>query len=300
MKSFNYNPIHSLFVLLALCMGASCHTGNSSHSNQNLQEDSLSTVKLEPAWTTDTALLTPESVLWIPEGAFFYVSEVEGKTNGKDEQGGIAKVGPKGQILDLQWAAGLNAPKGLGIYKDTLFVADLSELVLIDTASGKIIQKTKAPGATFLNDVAVDKDGSVYVSDTRQGKVYRYAKGQITVFLETPEVEGANGLLIKQNTLWILTAKGIYTCDMDGKNLKLFSDAVKGGDGITPVNDSDLIASRWAGEVYYVHANGQADLLLDTKEEGRNTADLDYIPELKLLIIPTFNGNTLAAYEIKR
>jgi sugar lactone lactonase YvrE len=154
------------------------------------------------------------------------------------------------------------------------------------------------PGATFLNDVAVDADGNVYTSDTRQGKIYRYANGEISVYLDNPDLKGVNGLLCKPGQLWILAAGGIYTYDQASQHLQLFSDAVKGGDGLTAVNDSDFLASRWVGEVYYVHGDGSADKLLDTQNDHKNTADIDYVADKHLLVIPTFTGNTVAGYTL--
>jgi hypothetical protein len=62
----------------------------------------------------------------------------------------------------------------------------------------------------------------------------------------------------------------------------------------------DFILSTWAGEVNYVSAQGKVEKLLDTKEQKINAADLTYIPEKNLLLIPTFFVNTLTAYSIQK
>ena len=43
----------------------------------------------------------------------------------------------------------------MGIYKNNLYVADLSEVVVIDIKKGKITNRIPVEGATFLNDIAV-------------------------------------------------------------------------------------------------------------------------------------------------
>ncbi len=281
------------FIVLALVSfwATACVNSSSRTSDNESAKDSL---YLETAWTTDS-LITPESVLWVAEEGFFYVSEI----GDKEGAGAIAKINGEGKILTENWATGLEAPKGMGLYKDTLFVADLKKLVLIDTQTGNTIRKLEVPGAVFLNDITVGEDGTVYISDTREGKIYTYKAGQTNVYLQQAETKDANGLLIKDKTLWMLTAGGIYTCNLEDKSVHLFSNGVKGGDGIAFINDSSLIASRWAGEVFYVTGDGNARILLDTKQSGANTADLDYIKELGLLVIPTFKGQTVKAFQLK-
>lgn len=287
----------SVLYFIFLFILSSC--GNSHSSDEVHLSGHSDSLQLVQAWTTDSTLMIPESVLWISKGSFFYVSEVDGDAGKKDGKGFIAKVDDKGHVLNTKWIGGLNAPKGMGFYRDTLYVADIDQLVLIDTRKAKVIRRISLPGASFLNDVALAPDGKVFISDTQQGKVYQYSGRVGSVLQQGPEVKGANGLLIRNGKLWMLTSGGIFISDFQGTKPQLFSDAVKGGDGITSLTDSTLIVSRWVGEIFYVRADGSAIQLLDTKKEGNNSADLDYIPSLKLLIVPTFNGKSLTAYRIK-
>jgi hypothetical protein len=38
--------------------------------------------------------------------------------------------------------------------------------------------------------------------------------------------------------------------------------------------------------------------LLRTKDTGYNTADIEYVPEMKLLLVPTFFKNSVIAYKL--
>src|SRR6478752_3742025 len=87
---------------------------------------SHSLVKL---WQTDTLLKTPESVLFDEKAQLLYVSNIDGAPDGKDGKGSIGKVGLDGRIIQVDWVKGLNAPKGMGLYKDKLYVTDLTEVV---------------------------------------------------------------------------------------------------------------------------------------------------------------------------
>src|SRR5215470_2720317 len=77
-------------------------------------------------WETDTVLKVPESVLYDGENKVLYVSNIDGKEPwGKDGKGSIAKIGLDGKIVAVDWVTGLDAPKGLGIYKGKLYAADI-------------------------------------------------------------------------------------------------------------------------------------------------------------------------------
>ena len=62
----------------------------------------------------------PESVIYSPKQDILFVSNIDGKPNEKDQKGFISKVSPSnGNIIELSWITGLNAPKGMAIYNNT-------------------------------------------------------------------------------------------------------------------------------------------------------------------------------------
>src|SRR5690606_3558586 len=93
--------------------------------------------KLEQTWIT-VGLRTPESVLFYKaaETEFLLVSEIEGEGTGVDGKGGVAKLGLGGKKIDADWVRGLNAPKGMAYHNDLLYVADITEVVVIKLATG--------------------------------------------------------------------------------------------------------------------------------------------------------------------
>ena len=78
-----------------------------------------------------------------------------------------------GKIINVDWVTGLDAPKGLGIFKNNLYAADIDQVRVIDISKGVIVQNIPVEGATGLNDITVDQNGVVYVSDSRIKKVHR-------------------------------------------------------------------------------------------------------------------------------
>jgi len=87
-------------------------------------------------------LRIPESVLYNPSEDIIYVSNINGKPTEKNGKGFISKVSLSGEILVLKWVTGLNAPKGSDIYQDSLYVADIDELVEIDLKTGRMGNKS--------------------------------------------------------------------------------------------------------------------------------------------------------------
>ncbi|HXS54648.1 MAG TPA: hypothetical protein VN726_00910, partial [Hanamia sp.] len=70
-------------------------------------------------------------------------------------------------------------------------------------------------------------------------------------------------------------------------------------DGIEPIGNGDFIVTSWAGYIYYVHANGKVETLLETHDQKINSADIGYNPEKKIVYVPTFLHKTIAAYKLK-
>jgi hypothetical protein len=88
-------------------------------------------------WELD-GLEAPESALADLAAGVIYVSSVVGDPSANDGNGYISCVAPDGKMLEQRWAVGLDAPKGLILRGNTLFVSDIDRLVAIDTATGKV------------------------------------------------------------------------------------------------------------------------------------------------------------------
>src|SRR5690606_34729745 len=237
---------------------------------------------LEKIWETDSVLAVPESVLFV-NGAL-YVSLIDGSPWEADGKGGIAKMDPDGKNIQSSWVTGLNAPKGMASLGNHLYVADLSDLVVIDMEKGSVIQKISIENASGLNDVTVDGKGVVYVSDSRTGKIWRIENSQPKLFLEGQE--GINGLKAVGDKLYIGAGPLFARVDTDGK-LEKIATVTQGIDGIEPVGNGDFVLTAWPGYIWYVRKDGQVETLLETHTQKINTADIGYHPEKKIVYVPT-------------
>ncbi len=250
--------------------------------------------KLVKLWETDTVIAVPESVL--PVGNVLYVALIDGEPWGVDGKGGIAKVGTNGKVINSYWVHGLNAPKGMAKVGNKLYVADISEVAVIDIASGKIIKKIKVNGAEGLNDVTATSAGVVYVSDSKKATVWKIEKDQPALYLEN--MQGVNGLRAVKDQLYIASGKSFVKADMN-KKVTPVATLPEGGDGVEPIGNGDFIVTAWGGWIYYVSADGKVETMLDTSPQKKNTADIGYDPIKKIVYVPTFFGKTVAAYRLQ-
>jgi len=254
--------------------------------------------KLEKIWETDSVLKVPESVLFDADHKVLYATNIDGTDPwGKDGKGSVAKIGLDGKVIAAEWVNGLNAPKGMGLHKGKLYVADLNELVVIDIAGAKIEKKIAVTGAEGLNDVSVSKAGTVYVSDSKAKKIFIVKDGVSELFLDT--LKGPNGVLMRGDDFYLLDAGGMYKMNKD-KTLTMIADGMEGGtDGIENISGNDFIISCWQGVVWYVNADGSKQQLLDSRADKKNSADIGMDAKNKIIYVPTFWRNTIVAYRVK-
>jgi sugar lactone lactonase YvrE len=218
----------------------------------------------------------------------------------KDGNGFISKIGIDGKILDLHWVDGLSSPKGLAISGDTLYAADVDEIVAIDINKGEITKKYSMAGMKMLNDIASAPDGTIYTADTDANKIYKYSNGRISEWL-TEGLNGPNGLLVDGSRL-LLASQGsndFATIDLLTKTKKVVTEGVNHADGIafTGIQGYYLV-SDWGGEIYMINPDFSKVSIINTKEQKWNSADIAFVPEFNLLLVPTFFKNCITAYKL--
>lgn len=255
----------------------------------------VKTPTLTLLWETPDSLMTNESVLYDDATGTIYVANIEGQDpSEKDGKGSIAIISKDGKIVNPAWISGLNAPKGMAISNGKLYVTDIDELVEIDIATSKVSNKWKVEGAQFLNDAAAH-NGTVYFTDMKAGKVHSFANGEIATVSEGHE--SINGLAIgTDGTIYGLDGSGLKKWDVDG-SASVLNSTITGGDGLVILGDGNYIASKWQGEIYFANDSTQT-LMLDTKSAESNTADIGYNAAEKIVYVPTFFKNKVAAYKL--
>lgn len=266
---------------------------------------------LVPLWQTDTLFEQPESVVYDAKRELLYVSNVNGDPSEADGNGYISQLALNGDLIKQHFIDGLNAPKGLTIVGDTLYVADINELVVIDLKSQKIIQRYSAPKAKFLNDVVADSNGNIYVSGFLTSSIYRLSKGKFGLWLQDEQLASPNGLLIEGDQLivgnWGNMTDGFATAiaghlksiTLSNKKIKSLGDGSPAGnlDGVESDGNGDYFVTDWmAGKLLHITASGIATTLLVL---GQGSADHTVLLPQGLVIIPMMMSGYVVAYKIK-
>lgn len=265
-------------------------------------------------------LRQPESVLHDSVADVYLVSSVDGMPLEKDGNGFISRVSPDGRMLQARWIAGgqggvtLHAPKGSGIRGDTLYVADIDVVRRFHRTTGAPLGEIAVPGATFLNDVAVGADGSVYVTDTglRMGAgrmqasgtdaVYRILPGgRIQAMARGAELGSPNGLVVDADggvTVAAMTASEVYRVAPDGSRTPLRAPRRGQLDGVVRTRGGALLVSDWKRSAAYL-IQADADPVMAVRNLP-SPADIGYDAKRDRLLVPLMTMNRIEFHPAPR
>lgn len=250
---------------------------------------------LTELWSHGAGNRLPESVVYDSQRDVLYVSQY---FRGGGEY--LSRVAPDGTILEREWITGLRRPTGLVLDGDRLWVVQRTGLAEIDVAEGRILVQYPVAGAAFPNDAALGPAGELYVTDTAGGRIWRVENGQATVWLEGPEVGQPNGICWHEGKLLYGTAGDGLVRRVDPATREITTLCELGAglnvDGICPDGGGGLIVSGFEGRVVRRAADGAMTLLMDLSSSGGRTADLTYVPQKKLLVVPGLYDNQLTGY----
>ncbi len=147
----------------------------------------------------------------VSEGKYIYVADIGKKLEptAKDGDGQIIKMDRKGNIIDSHFnKEKLHAPKGLAINKTTLFLNDIDRVVAIDLNSGNTLYEIDfGPTTTFLNDIAVWDNQTLFVSATDKSQLFKVnlTDKSFSEIKTDVTIGGINGLFCykKANRLYV-------------------------------------------------------------------------------------------------
>ena len=262
---------------------------------------------LEIKWIVD-GLNEPESAVFDKKNNALYISNINGDPLKLDRNGYISKISVDGQILEKKWIKGLDAPKGMTIFNDHLFVADINKIWKINTLNKKK-QFFSVNGAGFLNDLVVDKKGSVYASDMFKNRIYQLKNENITIWKQSNLLDSPNGLLIEGNYLIIACwgkIKSGFSTEIKGKLIKVnlktreiqkfFSTRPIGNlDGIVFNKDNGYLSTDWInGKLFSINKKG---IVTNSFKVNKGAADLEILMHKNLILIPMMQNNNLTAFK---
>ncbi len=264
--------------------------------------DAKATWSLSEVWRSDTLLTTCESVLYDPSRKQLFVSCINGAPAEKNGSGFIALLQPDGSLKELKWLTGLNAPKGMAVHGNILYVADIDQLVIIDIQNAEILERLDIAGASFLNDVALGADGKVYFTDSDTGYIWIYSDGELVAWI-TEGLQRPNGLFVEEARV-LLTSSGsedLKVIDKSSGSFETLTTGIGHGDGIEFTGtEGYYITSSWSGEIFMIFPDYSKVSLLKTSDQEINSADIGFNLNEQIIYVPTFFDNRVVAYKLEK
>jgi hypothetical protein len=265
----------------------------------------------------------PESVKYDSTMDVYFVSNVVGNPSVKDGKGFIAVVRAdstsamrilteSGKAVGGATAITLNAPKGLAIKGDTLWVADIDVVHAINKRTGASIADIPITGATFLNDVAIGPDGAVYITDTgivfdAQGnithpginRIFKIAGRTVSTMAEGDSLNNPNGLTWDAaNKRWLLAPFGgtdVQTLAPGAKNPTRLASGPGQFDGIEVLPDGRILVSSWTDSAVHVISGATMSKAIGGVSAP---ADIGVDTRRMLVAVPRFNDKKIEYYMI--
>ena len=242
----------------------------------------------------------PESVVQDKTNGVLYISNIGEREPG---DGFISKVSKDGEILELQWITGLNDPKGLLVKNGTLYVTDVTELVEMDIEAGEITDRIAVKDAVSLNDITIDKQGTLFISDSGASGIYKMnPSGEISQWLKSEELEYSNGVLAVDDKIYVAAwgrdnPGNFLKVNRESKQIeRISSEGIGNLDGIQQTGNGDFYISDWAtGTIYQIDEEGnKSEILTSEKSAG----DILLMEQENILILPMNRQNAVWWYEL--
>ncbi|MGB0679084.1 MAG: hypothetical protein ACPGUV_05440 [Polyangiales bacterium] len=262
-------------------------------------------------------LRAPAAVLHDTKSDVYLVSNVVGDPLAEDDRAFISRIAPSGRVLKARFidarqpGVELNAPRGMAIVADVLFVADLRCVRRFDRVSGQPLGAIAVPGASLLTGLAVDAAGKVYVSDSalQQGRdglqatgtdaLYRLDKEERFVPLTaTPTLAHPKGMVFHQGTLYVASfgAGQVLALSPKGELLATHQAPVGGLDGLVVSDKGEFWVSSWeASALLSLAPSGR----FRARHEGlRSPAGIAFDARRGRLLVPHFTARALSVVSV--
>jgi sugar lactone lactonase YvrE len=273
------------------------------------------------AGATDS-MKVPESVRYDADLDAYFVSNINGNPSQKDGNGFIAKVDAGNTSAMTMFAQGgkngatLNAPKGMAIVGDTLWVADIDFMRAFNKRTGAVIANLdlRPLKAEFLNDVVAGPDGSIYVTDTgirfdAQGGMTHPGHDQILkISARKPSVAVMSDSALKSpnGIAWDAINGRFILGPFNDKAVSAWKDgdttvtaiaAGPGGyDGVEVLSDGRILVTSWADSSVSVFSNGAFRKVVANVEAP---ADIGVDTKRNVVAVPRFNAGRVEYFSIK-
>lgn len=264
---------------------------------------------------------SPESAIYDSTEHVWFVSNIAGGATDRDHNGFISRLTADGQIDSLHFVksgvngALLDAPKGLALHGDTIWVADIDVARAFDKHSGRPLATVDFGPlhALMLNAIAVGPDGAVYITDTAirtvngapqhvgPDRVFEIAAGLTPrVAVQDSTMDGPNGIswdARHQRFLIVgFMGPGISAWTPGAAKVTRIARGVGQFDGNQVLADGRALVSSWADSSLFVLTGSS---LRRVVPGGLPTpADLHVDASTMRVAIPLSSRNVVVFYQV--
>jgi sugar lactone lactonase YvrE len=327
MRSLRATVLCTTLVVAAACQPVDRKPPVSHATDTTAAGDTARAAPAPPAAPGATKVLTvagfstPESVLHDSTQDIYFVSNINGSPTAKDNNGFISRVRPDGAIENLKFIEGgrggvtLNAPKGLAVLGDTLWVADIDAVRAFNARTGAPMDSVTldSAGAVFLNDVAIATTGAIYITDTGirfddvgnvlhpgPDRVFRVGPDRkVTVAARGDSLGGPNGITVDPvGRRFIIVSfgasKSVLAWTPGDRAPRVIAKGPGQFDGVE-VAGGRILVSSWADSTVSAYETGQEVKVITGVP---SPADIGYDAKRNRLLIPIFTGNRVEIWQL--
>lgn len=258
----------------------------------NIGAADISTKAADIAWVAEGRFCEPETVLPLPDNTLLVSNVCDFRQQGN---GFLTLLDTVGKVLDWQIVEGLDAPLGMAMLNDTLYLIDNNQLKTFKWPGYEPL-KTVGLDTTVANDLAVSTQGLVYITDTAKHQVIRLLPdGTQSVLTGMSQFESANGIAIDNNHLYVGGRRLWCVNLLDGSVETIGPEWVADIDGIEFEADGTIQITPVGGPLIRYLSDSDIEVITGP---GVSSANHGYAENLQLALIPTGFDNTVIAIRI--
>jgi hypothetical protein len=305
----------SVALLVSIALAACLHQNKETIPGAPNTAEKTPSAPPPSAQTVITKLAGPESVLHDPQQDVYFISNINGGLLDADNNGFITRVDAETLRVQPKWIEGgrngvrLDAPKGMTIVGDSLYVSDVTAVRKFDRRSGAVEGEIALPGATLINDLTTDGT-SVYVSDTavkpaegitfrRTGTdaIWKISGDRASKIASGTDLNEPNGIDFFKGALWIVTFRGNELYRLSGSE-KVDVRRLPHGqlDGLVHLDDGTPVVTSWIGDAVY---RGDGKSFSPVLKAIDAPADIGYDRKRNRLLVPRSTTNEVTIHRVQ-
>ena len=209
----------------------------------------------------------------------------------------------------------LNAPKGMGLLGDTLWIADIDAVRAFNARTGAPVDSVKFDSlkAVFLNDIAIAPNGAIYVTDTGirfddvgnvlhpgPDRVFRVGPDRkVSVAIKGDTLGRPNGITIdpvgRRFIIVQYGGKAVMAWKPGDRAPSVIARGVGGFDGVELIGGK-IVVSSWTDSSITRFDSTQGTKIITGVP---SPADFGYDAKRNRLLIPIVTGNRVEIWQLQ-